>query len=135
MKWIQFQLAKLLVVVVSFSYILPEDLEFFGKDFYVNLSLAVVYLNSFSMFILNRLCLRLLEPQPDERISFVRNLFHLLVSPLVIIGYSLVEFWSIQELAIRGKEVCNHKPSKKTDLIWCVRWKEETHTAQCIEWV
>ena len=68
------------------------------------------------MFLLDWLCPKLLVPQPEERVSFIRNLFQLVVSPLVITAYSLIEFWSLNELAVRGKEVCNHKPSKKTQL-------------------
>ena len=45
-----------------------------------------------------------------------RNLYQLLVSPLVVLGYSLVEFWALMELAVRGREVCSHKPSNKTEL-------------------
>ena len=45
-----------------------------------------------------------------------RNLYQLVVSPLVVLGYSVVEFWALTELAVRGREVCSHKPSKKTEL-------------------
>ena len=45
-----------------------------------------------------------------------RNLYQLVVSPLVVLGYSLVEFWALMELAVRGREVCSHKPSNKTEL-------------------
>ena len=67
------------------------------------------------MFILDWLCPKLLVPQPEENISIIRNIYHFVMSPLIITGYSLIEFWSIQELAVRGKEVCSHKPSKKTE--------------------
>ena len=85
-------------------------------------SLASVYLSLASMFLLDRLSQRLLVPPPRERISAVRsglcgrNLYQLLVSPLVVLGYSLVEFWALIELAVRGREVCSHKPSNKTEL-------------------
>ena len=52
-----------------------------------------------------------------EHISFIRNFFHFLLSPLVLLGYSLVEFYALHEVAIRGKEVCKHGASKKDALV------------------
>ena len=106
---------------LSFYFFLPKDATFYGSSFpikyiIVHASLVLLYLNSISMFVLDRLSQQLLVPRPEERISVVRNLYHVLVSPLVIIGYSLVEFWAIMELAVRGKQVCQHKPSKKAEL-------------------
>ena len=110
-----------LTLSISYAFFLPQDVGFFGSlipdsHFIVDISLIILYLNSLSMFLLDWLCPKLLNPQPQEEISIIRNIYHFLVSPLVILGYSLIEFWSIQELAIRGKEVCNHKPSNKSDL-------------------
>ncbi len=51
-----------------------------------------------------------------EEISLVRNVIHWLLSPLVLLGYSIVEWLALHELMIRGKEVCNHKASRKTHL-------------------
>jgi len=110
-----------LTLSISYAFFLPQDAGFFGilipdSHFIVDISLIILYLNSLSMFLLDWLCPKLLNPQPKEDISIIRNIYHFLMSPLVILGYSLIEFWSIQELAIRGKEVCNHKPSNKSDL-------------------
>ncbi|XP_013382840.1 uncharacterized protein LOC106153447 [Lingula anatina] len=51
-----------------------------------------------------------------EHISFVRNFLHFLLTPLVLLGYSLVEFYALHEVAVRGKEVCKHGASKKSAL-------------------
>ena len=107
---------------ISYAFFLPKDAVIFGtntpiSDLIIHVSLFLLYFNSLSMFILDWLCPKLLVPQPEEYISIVRNICHFVISPLVILGYSLIEFWSIFELAIRGKKVCNHKPSKKTELV------------------
>ena len=106
---------------ISYAFLIPQDTNLFIglipiSHIIVDLSLILLYLNSLSMFLLDWLCPKLLCPQPVEKISFVRNAYHFLLSPLVILGYSLIEFFAIQELAIKGKKVCNHKPSKKSDL-------------------
>ena len=104
-------------VTLSISYVwIWTEAELPLCKLVVNASLFLLYLNSLSMFLLDWVCPKLLIPQPDEKISIIRNIYQFLISPLVIIGYSLIEFWSIQELAVRGKKVCNHKPSKKTEL-------------------
>lgn len=51
-----------------------------------------------------------------EGISHVRNLLQLLFAPLVLLLYSLVELAALHEIAVRGREVCAHKPSKKDQL-------------------
>ena len=107
---------------ISYAFFLPKDAVIFGSNtpisyLIIHVSLFLLYFNSLSMFILDRLCPKLLVPQPEEHISIVRNICHFVISPLVIMGYSLIEFWSIHELAIRGKKVCSHKPSKKTELV------------------
>ena len=76
-----------------------------------------VYINSALMFALDALAPKLLVPRPKERISLLRNLLHFVLSPIVIAAYSLVEFLALNELAVRGKKVCGHRPSKKTDLV------------------
>ena len=52
----------------------------------------------------------------DEFIFFLRNIFHFLLTPFVLIGYSLVEFYALHELLIRGKKVCKHGASNKAAL-------------------
>ena len=51
-----------------------------------------------------------------EHISFIRNVLHWILTPFVLIGYSLVEFYALHEVMIRGKEVCKHGASKKSAL-------------------
>ena len=52
----------------------------------------------------------------DEDISFIRNILHWILTPFVLIGYSLVEFYALHEVMIRGREVCTHQPSEKSTL-------------------
>lgn len=92
-----------LTLAASHALLLPSDATFFGTSFplsclLVHVSLTVLYFNAVSMFLLDKLSQRLLVPRPREQISLVRDAFHLLVSPLVILAYSIVEFWSIMEV-------------------------------------
>ena len=57
-----------------------------------------------------------------EHISFIRNALHWILTPLVLIGYSLVEFYALHEVMVRGKKVCKHGSSKKGALQ--SSWKE-----------
>ena len=79
-------------LALSSSFILPEDAAVFGSrltvsQFTVYISLLFLYLTSASMFVLDRLSQRLLVPRPEERISLVRNVFHLVLAPVVMLGY------------------------------------------------
>ena len=47
-----------------------------------------------------------------ECIFILRNFFHFIATPFVLLGYSLVELYALHELLIYGKKVC------KT---WCIR--------------
>ena len=62
-------------------------------------------------------CIVHCDPQPKERISLVRNIFHFLVSPLVLMAYSLVELYALHELLFMGRQVCKHGASKKQELV------------------
>ena len=66
------------------------------------------------VFIMDAFGARLMNVK--EKISFTRNFVHFLLSPMVLLGYSLVEFYALHEVAIRGKEVCKHGTSKKNAL-------------------
>ena len=68
------------------------------------------------IFILDRLTVRLTEPRVEERISLLRQLFQWILSPCVLLGYSVVELYALHELLIRGKKVCKHGASKKEAL-------------------
>ena len=87
------------------------------NDMLFYLGILGVYTNSLLMFLLDVFAPKLLAPRPEERISALRNVYHFVLSPLVIAAYSLVEFVAITELAFRGKKVCSHKPSKKGELV------------------
>ena len=52
-------------------------------------------------------------PRIREQISLVRNLFQLLLAPIVLLGYSLVELYALSEVMVKRKEVCRHGASKK----------------------
>lgn len=52
-----------------------------------------------------------------ENVNFIRNFLHLLSTPFVLLLYSCITFYSLCELAIRGKKVCTHGASKKTGLV------------------
>ena len=99
-----------LTLGLSYAFLLPKEAVLFESimpisHLVVEVSLIILYLNSLSMFLLDWVSPKLLNPQPEEEISIIRNVYHFLMSPLVILVYSLIEFWSIQELALRGKEV------------------------------
>ena len=51
--------------------------------------------------------------QVKECIWFPRNLFHFLTTPLVLLIYSLVEFYALHEVVVFGKKVCKHGASAK----------------------
>ena len=68
------------------------------------------------VFIVDAFTLRLTRPRIVERISWPRNLFHWLMSPWVLLAYSIVEFVALHEVMIRGKKVCKHGASKKEAL-------------------
>ena len=78
--------------------------------------LAYNYLIFAVIFVLDRFTLRLTQPRIQERISLVRQLYQLLLSPFVLLGYSLVELFALHEVMIKGKEVCKHGASKKEAL-------------------
>ena len=66
-----------LTLGLSSAFILAKDTKIFGTSFpmfylTVHISLVVLFLNSLSMFILDRMSQRLLIPRPEEKISLVR---------------------------------------------------------------
>ncbi|CAF1153795.1 unnamed protein product [Rotaria sordida] len=52
----------------------------------------------------------------NECICLIRNLFHFITTPFVLLGYSFVEFYALHEVVIFGKKVCKHGASKKLAL-------------------
>ena len=74
-----------------------------------------VQMFSFSIaFLIDQFIPRLLNV--DECIFFLRNLLHFLLTPFVLIAYSVVEFYALHEVMIRGKKVCKHGASNKNTL-------------------
>ncbi len=65
-------------------------------------------------FIIDMFIPKVLEV--EEYIFVVRNIFHFISTPFVLLGYSFVELYALHEVAIYGKIVCGHDPSKKTAL-------------------
>lgn len=78
--------------------------------------LGLQYLVFFIIFIVDALAVKLTKPRIEERISFVRNVFQWLMSPWVLLCYSVVEWVALHEVMIRGKKVCKHGASKKDAL-------------------
>ncbi|CAF1084614.1 unnamed protein product [Adineta steineri] len=76
--------------------------------------LGVQMLTFLIAFIIDMIIPKVLEV--EEYIFVVRNFFHFLTTPFVLLGYSLVELYALHEVAIYGKKVCGHAPSKKTAL-------------------
>ena len=52
----------------------------------------------------------------EEDISILRNVFHYLSTPFVLLVYSFVELYALHEIVIFGRKVCKHGASKKTVL-------------------
>lgn len=71
------------------------------------------YLIFLVMFLVDIQIRKLLGSKP---VSVWLNLLHLVLTPLVVLGYNLVSFWAIQELSFRGKKVCIHIPAFKGSL-------------------
>lgn len=65
-------------------------------------------------FIIDIFIPKLLDVQ--ECIFCLRNFFHFIMTPIVLIGYSFVEFYALHELVIFGKKVCKHGASDKKHL-------------------
>lgn len=71
------------------------------------------YLIFFIMFLVDARIRRLLG---SKAVSIWVNLWHLLLTPFVVLGYNLVSFWAIQALSVQGKKVCIHIPAFKGSL-------------------
>lgn len=79
---------------------------------YIMYSFAGLQMASFAVgFIIDIYIPRIMDI--DECIFFLRNLFHFIVTPIVLLGYSFVEFYALHEIMIFGRKVCKHGASKK----------------------
>jgi cellulose synthase/poly-beta-1,6-N-acetylglucosamine synthase-like glycosyltransferase len=65
-------------------------------------------------FIIDIFIPRLLKV--EECICLLRNAYHFIATPFVLLAYSFVEFYALHELIIFGKKVCKHGASTKTAL-------------------
>ena len=91
-------------------FVLVRDVPLWTK--YVMHGLLILQMLAFLMaFIIDGLIPRLLEVK--ECICLLRNGFHFVMTPFVLLAYSLVELYALHEIVIFGKEVCKHGASKK----------------------
>ncbi|CAF1030499.1 unnamed protein product [Rotaria sordida] len=51
-----------------------------------------------------------------QRIFILRNAFHFISTPFVLLGYSLVELYALHEVVVFGRKVCKHGASAKNVL-------------------
>jgi hypothetical protein len=65
-------------------------------------------------FIIDGLIARLMKI--DECIFILRNAFHFVTTPFVLLAYSFVEFYALHEVVIFGRKVCKHGASAKNVL-------------------
>ena len=78
--------------------------------------LGITYLTNAICFYIDWKAPFLLDPKPVERISLLSNFYNFLVSPLVILAYSLVELYALHELLLLGKTFCKHGASEQQAL-------------------
>ena len=82
---------------------------------YIMYALMIIQMCSFLVaFIIDIFIPRLLNV--DECIFILRNFLRFLLTPFVLIAYSLVELYALHEVMIRGKKVFKHGTSNKTTL-------------------
>jgi len=79
--------------------------------------LGTQYVTFLVAFVLDAINVRLMRPTIKEEISLLRNAIHYVLSPVVLLIYSCVEFAALFELAVRGKAACTHKASRKSNLM------------------
>ncbi|CAF4572351.1 unnamed protein product [Rotaria sp. Silwood1] len=64
-------------------------------------------------FIIDALIVQLMH---ISQCIYIRNAFHFILTPFVLLGYSLVELYALHEVIVFGKKVCKHGASKKSAL-------------------
>ena len=74
-----------------------------------------LYLCYAVVFLIDALATRHLL-KVEENIHWSRNFLHFLLTGPVLLMYSIVEFLSIYEVGLKGKEVCTHDASEKDNL-------------------
>ena len=108
------------VILGLSSLLLPSPCEHALTQYIPILSLSfllLTYITNAIFFFIDWKAPLLLDPKPVEKICLLRNVYHFLLSPLVLLAYSLVELYALHELLVRGKEVCKHGASKKQALV------------------
>ncbi|CAB4060549.1 unnamed protein product [Lepeophtheirus salmonis] len=78
---------------------LPEYVQYIMYGFG-----GLQYIVFFVVFVIDALILKTTKPRVHERISIIRNVVHWILSPLVLLMYSFVEFYAIHEVVFRGKK-------------------------------
>eukprot|EP01061_Rhynchopus_euleeides_P008864 TRINITY_DN18019_c0_g1_i1.p1 TRINITY_DN18019_c0_g1~~TRINITY_DN18019_c0_g1_i1.p1 ORF type:complete len:659 (+),score=294.27 TRINITY_DN18019_c0_g1_i1:160-2136(+) len=112
--------------LVIYGKVLPEDSKyhcgangngFDGQlvDYIMMGGLAANYLIFILVGIIDSLATSLMGI--DEDISFLRKVFHWIMTMPTILMYNLVQYYGMWDIAIRGKSACSHKPSKKGNLV------------------
>lgn len=97
---------------VATLFLLEEIPTFVAYTMYILFSAQMV---AFCIaFLIDVFIPRLLNV--DECVFFLRNVFHFVMTPVVLIAYSCVEFYALHEVMIRGKKVCKHGASNKNAL-------------------
>jgi hypothetical protein len=82
---------------------------------YVMYAILTAQMLTFLMaFIIDGFITRLMKV--DECIFILRNLFHFITTPFVLLTYSFVELYALHEVVIFGKKVCKHGASAKNVL-------------------
>ncbi|CAF1115458.1 unnamed protein product [Adineta steineri] len=76
--------------------------------------LGIQMLTFLIAFIIDGFIAKLLNIQ--ECIFIVRNFYHFLATPFVLLAYSFVELYALHEVLIFGKKVCKHGASAKVVL-------------------
>ena len=65
-------------------------------------------------FVIDGFIARLIKV--NECIFILRNAFHFISTPFVLLAYSLVELYALHEVVVFGKKVCKHGASAKSAL-------------------
>ncbi|CAF3566079.1 unnamed protein product [Rotaria sp. Silwood1] len=77
--------------------------------------LALQMLTFLIAFLIDVFITRLIKV--NQCIFILRNAFHFISTPFVLIAYSLVELYALHEVVVLGKKVCKHGASKKNALV------------------
>ena len=109
-----FQSVMALCTILSFSVwdhgLLHADTHFL----WVILTMMPMLFSIWALAV-DMMVVRLLD-LTEERVPWVHNLWHLLLSPLVMVCYNLLSIFALHHLMIKGRNICVHNPSDKQNL-------------------